>query len=374
MKKLLPILAVAFLAGCTAPGHSSHNESLSSSESEETTSEVSSSREDSTSGDVSCLALECEENSSSETTSSEEVSSSETTTSSEDVSSSEPLPTYTINVLDNLVDLPDNIIVSHENPVEEGTPITITAGEIDGYTFLHWLVPDTQEIVSTEATLEITIENNINLVAVYEAVIVETFATDLFISEYIEGASNNKAFEIANFTGAPVDLSQYTVQLFGNGSATTTRPIQALTGTLNHGEVFVIAGTLTADPGMVAALEAIPAERKIISTFEEGSIAASYNGDDAIAILKGQVIIDVFGTIGFDPGTGWDKATYGVLADGVTAQTVDRTLTRLPEFGPFVGPLEYNAVTYNTAFNPIEWRVDAVHTQTLGTHVFSIAI
>ena len=32
-------------------------------------------------------------------------------------------------------------------------------------------------------------------------------ATELLISEYIEGSSNNKAIEIANFTGAAVDLS-----------------------------------------------------------------------------------------------------------------------------------------------------------------------
>ena len=31
--------------------------------------------------------------------------------------------------------------------------------------------------------------------------------TDLFISEYVEGSSNNKAIEIFNGTGAPVDLT-----------------------------------------------------------------------------------------------------------------------------------------------------------------------
>ena len=32
-------------------------------------------------------------------------------------------------------------------------------------------------------------------------------ATDLFISEYIEGSSNNKALEIFNGTGATIDLA-----------------------------------------------------------------------------------------------------------------------------------------------------------------------
>ena len=44
--------------------------------------------------------------------------------------------------------------------------------------------------------------------------------SDLFISEYVEGSSNNKAIEIFNGTGAPVDLAAggYQVQLYFNGS------------------------------------------------------------------------------------------------------------------------------------------------------------
>ena len=46
--------------------------------------------------------------------------------------------------------------------------------------------------------------------------------TDLFFSEYIEGSSNNKALEIFNGTGAPVNLATggYTVQMYFNGSTT----------------------------------------------------------------------------------------------------------------------------------------------------------
>ena len=150
--------------------------------------------------------------------------------------------------------------------------------------------------------------------------------------------------------------------------------MQALTGILNHGEVFVIAGDSIADQGMLDALALIPAEKKLISDFNQGSIAESYNGDDAFAILKDNIVIDVFGTIGFDPGTGWDKATYGVVAEGVVPTTVDRTLTRLPGFGPFAGELIYDNIAYTTAFNPTQWRVDTTHTQTLGTHIFQITL
>jgi len=36
--------------------------------------------------------------------------------------------------------------------------------------------------------------------------------TDLYFSEYLEGSSNNKALEIANGTGASVNLSSYVVK------------------------------------------------------------------------------------------------------------------------------------------------------------------
>ena len=44
--------------------------------------------------------------------------------------------------------------------------------------------------------------------------------TELFFSEYIEGSSNNKAMEIYNGTGAPVNLAAggYNVQMFFNGN------------------------------------------------------------------------------------------------------------------------------------------------------------
>ena len=44
--------------------------------------------------------------------------------------------------------------------------------------------------------------------------------SDLFISEYVEGSSNNKAIELFNGTGAAVDLAAggYQLQLYFNGS------------------------------------------------------------------------------------------------------------------------------------------------------------
>ena len=51
--------------------------------------------------------------------------------------------------------------------------------------------------------------------------------TELFLSEYIEGSSNNKALEIYNGTGAAVDLlaGGYNIQMAFNGSAVPTLTI-----------------------------------------------------------------------------------------------------------------------------------------------------
>lgn len=68
----------------------------------------------------------------------------------------------------------------------------------------------------------------------------ETSAADLFISEYVEGSSYNKAIEIYNGTGAEVDLADYQIHLYSNGASEASQTLE-LSGVLGHGEVFVIA-------------------------------------------------------------------------------------------------------------------------------------
>ena len=64
---------------------------------------------------------------------------------------------------------------------------------------------------------------------------------DLFISECVEGWSNNKALEIYNPTDAAIDLSAYMVIRYSNGStsASSGSAVQ-LTGTLAAGAVHLV--------------------------------------------------------------------------------------------------------------------------------------
>ncbi|MFC5380774.1 ExeM/NucH family extracellular endonuclease [Aquipuribacter nitratireducens] len=129
-------------------------------------------------------------------------------------------------------------------------------------------------------------------------------ATDLYFSEYIEGSSNNKALEIYNNTGAPVDLSGYSVQMFFNGSTTAGLTI-ALTGTVAAGDVHVLAQS--------------NASATILAQADQTNGAGWFNGDDAVALRSGTTLVDVIGQIGTDPGSEWGS--------GLTS-TADNTLRR----------------------------------------------
>lgn len=162
---------------------------------------------------------------------------------------------------------------------------------------------------------------------------------ELFISEYIEGSANNKAIEIYNPTDAAVDLTGYSVKMNFNGNPVVGLSI-ALTGTIAAGDVHVLAQT--------------SANATILAQADQTNGAGWFNGDDAITLTKGDVVVDAFGQVGFDPGTEWGT--------GLTS-TADNTLRRLP--GVCAGDTDPSNV-----FDPaLEWEGLATDTfDGLGTH------
>ncbi len=110
-------------------------------------------------------------------------------------------------------------------------------------------------------------------------------ASDLFISEYVEGSGNNKIIEVANFTGASVDLSNYQINIYSNGSLTPSSTTLLTGGILADGSVFVIA-----NPGTLS-----PCNSNINQT--SGNI--SFNGNDVVELTTtSNVTIDIIGVIG----------------------------------------------------------------------------
>ena len=162
--------------------------------------------------------------------------------------------------------------------------------------------------------------------------------SEIFISEYVEGWSNNKALEIFNPTGSPVNLNQYMVIRYSNGATTATaaNAVQ-LSGTIAPNDVFVAVlekldpnGTQLEAP-VWDSLQA-RADGYFCPVYLT-SDAFYWNGDDAVVLAKGTtnniagaVAVDIFGKIGEDPGTGWTTA-FPYTSGGVVV-TADHSLIR----------------------------------------------
>ncbi|HET8779721.1 MAG TPA: lamin tail domain-containing protein, partial [Agromyces sp.] len=165
--------------------------------------------------------------------------------------------------------------------------------------------------------------------------------TELIISEYVEGSSNNKALEIYNPTDAAVDLAAagYDVQMYFNGSASPGLTV-ALEGSVAAGEVFILAHG-SADPAILAVAD-------------QTNGSGWFNGDDALTLRHGDSVVDSLGQVGLDPGSQWGEDL---------TSTADNTLRRAP--GVCVGDTDPS-----NAFDPAaEWVGFASNTfDGLGAH------
>jgi hypothetical protein len=144
--------------------------------------------------------------------------------------------------------------------------------------------------------------------------------SELFISEYVEGVGNNKALEIYNPTNQAIDLGDYLIQRYSNGSTspegdTPTQGSVQLNGTINALSTYVAVIDLR-DPNGIGQDAPIwdDLEAKADGFYcpeYEVSYAMYFNGNDAVVLAKGSitdldniVLVDVFGKIGEDPEQG----------------------------------------------------------------------
>lgn len=131
-----------------------------------------------------------------------------------------------------------------------------------------------------------------------------TCATDLIISEYVEGSSNNKYIELYNGTTNSINLSNYKLKLYANGSSTATQDV-------------TLSGTIPANGTAVFKNSAATLYTGTASNCN----ATNFNGNDAISLVKisPDSVIDIIGRIGENPGTAWTSGTLSLL---------DQTLVR----------------------------------------------
>lgn len=196
---------------------------------------------------------------------------------------------------------------------------------------------------------------------------------EIFISEYVEGWSNNKAIELYNPTESPIDLSAYRLERYSNGSPSAAENQKlTLEGIIQPNDVFVIVldkrdpdGTGQEAP-VWDELQAV-ADWFACPVYDDNN-AMYFNGNDAMVLRKisGNVVVDVFGKIGEDPGDpndggGWNNVApdFAWSLNGATAWSANHTLIRKPDIvdgdtSPIDGfnvGAEYDSLPANTFDN-----------------------
>ena len=209
---------------------------------------------------------------------------------------------------------------------------------------------------------------------------VNTDCSQIFISEYVEGISNNKAIEIYNPTDQTINMSQYYLQRYSNGSTTASaqgapegKTIQ-LTGTVGPKQTIVYVVDLRNPQGsgqtapVWSELQA-KANHFLCPTYAVNNVMY-FNGNDALLLAKGNatsplgnndILCDVFGKIGEDPentvkGTvGWSTvAPYNMTSNDALDKevTADHSMIRKPGIKRGNTPIPF----LNVTFNPLlEW-------------------
>ncbi|WP_226643050.1 ExeM/NucH family extracellular endonuclease [Microbulbifer variabilis] len=167
----------------------------------------------------------------------------------------------------------------------------------------------------------------------------EVQASDLIISEYIEGSGNNKALEIFNGSETAIDLSDYSIQLFFNGSDSASTNI-ALSGTLQSGAVFVLAHG--------------SADAALLDQADQIYTSSLFNGDDAVALVGPNGFVDVIGQIGTDPGSQWGNSSLGTQ-NQTLIRNLDIQTGRTDGSSAFDPSLEWSSAGLNS-FDHLGWH------------------
>ena len=168
------------------------------------------------------------------------------------------------------------------------------------------------------------------MVSLYQG---DTKAGDLIISGYVEGTSNNKAIELYNGTGTDIDLSNYTLRRQQNGAGEFANEF-ALSGILAHNKTYTIVNGQANIEGFLDKADLLDA-----------SITA-FNGNDAIALYRHGIMIDMVGVKN-------DPNMWGA----------DKTFERK------------SSITHpSTTYKPSEWNVFACnYIDNIGNHTMNLA-
>lgn len=171
----------------------------------------------------------------------------------------------------------------------------------------------------------------------------ECIANAVFITEYVEGSSYNKAIEIYNGSKSAVNLSNFTIQQANNGKnwgSDANYVFNFPAASISSGQTFVFCNAAS-DPELVAKCDQTPT-----------SAVFNFNGDDGIALFDGNSIVDQIGIQGNNPVSAWSVA-------GVPSATEAHTLRR--KLSVIQGTTDW-ALSAGTTEENSEWEVLAKDT------------
>jgi hypothetical protein len=172
--------------------------------------------------------------------------------------------------------------------------------------------------------------------------------TDLIISEYVEGNSNNKAIELYNGTGKNINLGSYSLETYFNGNSTFTK-LTLPSYELVNGSTYVIVNS--------SSVTGLTNKANLSTT----NGALTFNGDDAIVLKKGTVVVDSIGSVGSKTIWGANQTLVRknniTIGDTNTTNTFDQTIewdgfpvdtfTNLGSHSMVVAPTNADPVTSN---------------------------
>lgn len=192
--------------------------------------------------------------------------------------------------------------------------------------------------------------------------------TDLFFSEYAEGSGNNKCVEIYNPTSQTIDLNNYYVVRFSNGSSVFTEGgVTHLIGTIEPYKTFVLVNGQTTSTASSPACS--PVLQAMANQLDGAYPAPTYmNGNDAIALIKtpngeapnadmsNVTSVDLLGQIGLgnliSSEKGWSYVQDSTLAYNNSAGS--------PVTGKVINYVVQSKATDGTSFGPfwMSWTSD----------------
>lgn len=194
---------------------------------------------------------------------------------------------------------------------------------------------------------------------------------NLFISEYVEGSSNNKAIEIYNPMDAVIDLSTYNLVRYGNGG-TTPKVVNLAGGYIQPFGTYVVVldkrdpnGTGFETPVDMELQE--KADTFLCPIYNENPMMY-FNGNDAVTLEKTNGdVIDIFSRVGYpDPENGWTNITDTTITWNNQGTPEDYTIADY-----IVGPLFWLSWTRD---NTLVRKQDVLRGVTENPEVFNVAL